>query len=656
MTKRNRFITVLVAMVVAVMLLVAFAPVALADQYLWTKTVPAGTEWVVGETTHLSVLTVEPGASVKAPAGYSISMTVNGVETGQALVSTNSVDLAFVPGTYAGVIVLTVAVATPFDYAPAGPPGTPHVVFPFRQALYVDAAGVQANKSVLPAVVGGTVTNAWAKGVSIASTGQSFNGVYVGGGTFKLDKVNIDFSGNARSDFAGYGAALEASGVGTTLVVDGANIKTKGVARSAVVATNGSNVVVKNSHIETYNGVLPADYIPTIDTGIMRSVPWMLSLSGNVRSTNLLGTDTKAAYINSYIASEGWGVLSTDGCTTPKLTAINSTIAILGEDGYGSYGIGDATERFLGCTFDVGTYATISRGSFLFYGDSDAATVAQLNTDLGLGLSAAELAALPVKQTIVNSDRFGIMWHGGGTLDVSGGTIFNTKETTFLDKGQTIAVTVDGSKGAKLLPGNGVIMQLMDDDDPGPVFPAMTNTGVYNEPADPPALDASHNNYAAGPMDAVATFSSIALKGNFYNSYRGGMGPAGPFPGAPMVSNSKNLALTFNNVKVTGVITASAAKHAISTITAADYKYLGEVTNTPGAAINNGVIVKLAKGSLWTITGTSYLTSLTIEQGSKLTAAKGFNVSMTVNGLGKPIRTGTYAGAIVLKVTPKTVH
>ena len=61
----------------------------------------------------------------------------------------------------------------------------------------------------------------------------------------------------------------------------------------------------------------------------------MLSLLGNCLATNLLGTNTQASYINSYIGAEGWGVLSTDGCTTPTLTAINSTIAITGFDGYG---------------------------------------------------------------------------------------------------------------------------------------------------------------------------------------------------------------------------------------------------------------------------------------------------------------------------------
>jgi hypothetical protein len=51
---------------------------------------------------------------------------------------------------------------------------------------------------------------------------------------------------------------------------------------------------------------------------------------------------------------------------------------------YGSYAIGNATERFLGDHFDVGTYATINRGGAVLYGDTPSA-VAALNWSLGLG-------------------------------------------------------------------------------------------------------------------------------------------------------------------------------------------------------------------------------------------------------------------------------
>jgi hypothetical protein len=654
MGRGSRFITVLVAVAAAIVLLVSLAPAALAMQFIPAKTVAAGETWVINETTRVNVLTVAEGATLTVPEGFALTLTASRVETGQALVTTAGLATALRPGVYS-YAVLTVAQANMVPYYTSGPPGTPPslaATFPFRQALYVDAAGVGEGKSVLDAVVGGRVTDAFANNVNITSTGENFAGIFVGGGTYAINDATISFTGNGRSDFIGTGAAIVGTG-GATVVVDGADIRNRGVARPGIVADGGANVIVKNSHIHTYSGVLPADYVGTIDTLQMRSVPWMLGLSGNVRATNLLGTNTKASYINSYIASEGWGVLSTDGCTTPKLTAINSHIAT-GADGYGSYGIGDATERFLGCTFDVGTYATISRGSFLYYGDSDRAAVAQLNTDLGLGLTADELAALPEQKTVVNSDRFGIMWHGGGTLDISGGTVFNTKEATLLDKGQAITITVDGSEGAKLNPENHVIMQVMDDDDAGPnMAEGGATSNTYVEPTAPAEREADHNLYLADSTDAVATFSNITLAGDFYNSTRGGM-VAGPF--GPPSSSSKNLGLTFDNATITGVISASTATHTgHTTIPAADYRYLGAVTNTPAPSVNNGVIVSLTDGSKWIVTGSSYLTSLSLETGSSIGAPIGSSVSMTVNGQARLFRPGTYTGAIVLTVTPLTV-
>lgn len=93
----------------------------------------------------------------------------------------------------------------------------------------------------------------------------------------------------------------------------------------------------------------------------------------------MLGTDTKATYINTSIASEGWGALSTDSGQDGQLTAIDSRVTNTGgEGGYGSYAIGNATERFLGDRFDVGTYATINRGGDVYYGDSTPSAVASL--------------------------------------------------------------------------------------------------------------------------------------------------------------------------------------------------------------------------------------------------------------------------------------
>jgi hypothetical protein len=77
------------------------------------------------------------------------------------------------------------------------------------------------------------------------------------------------------------------------------------------------------------------------------------------------------------------------------LVTVNSVVANTGASGYGTYVIGDATEYLLGTRFDVGSYATIFTGGTATYGDSDTATVAALNSSLGL--TGAELAAYQMR-------------------------------------------------------------------------------------------------------------------------------------------------------------------------------------------------------------------------------------------------------------------
>jgi len=596
-------------------------------------TVAAGETDVITTTTHLCRLTIASGATLTSTEGTSLTLTVNGVETGSALTETGGTDTVLVPGTYSGDVVLTVTEEFPVDFG--------KLVFPFRQALFVDGEGVDAGRSVLAAVTGGRVTDSEADGINIRSNGEAFDGVYVDEGEYTLENPNITLDGNGRSDFVGYGAAVVGSGKQTKLVLDHAHISNHGTVRTGIVATEGSNVVVKNSSIRVRNGELPSGYISTVNTELMEDAPWMLGISGDVRATNLLGEGTKATYINSTIASEGWGALSTDNGSHGQLTAIDSTVANTGEDGYGSYAIGKATERFLGDQFNVASYATINRGGDVTYADSTHKAVAALNEELELGLSKREIAALPVRPTVINSRRFGVMWHGAGSAHVKGGTRLNSRKTTFLDKGQAVEVTVDGSEGAQLNPGNGVLMQLMENDDPGPVMVEgnLVNAGVYTEPTGEVVKDSGFDVTEAQAEDAQASFSDISLSGNFYNGFRG------------TESSAKNLDLAFDDSRLTGVISASEAHHAISEIDSSEYRQMGEVTNTPSEVVNNGVIVDLEGASRWTVTGTSYLSNLTVGSGAKVTAPKGESVTMTVDGVATAIVPGTtYTGQITLSV------
>jgi hypothetical protein len=597
------------------------------------KLVDANSTWVVDTTTKLSKLTIGDGSTITAPDGYSVTLSVNGV--GKTIE----------PGTYEGDVVLSITKQNVVEYSNA------NLTHYFRQGLYVDSTGVVDAKSVKAVVVGGKVTTDSAVNVKINSDEESFNGIYVAGGTYNVKGTKIDFTGNGGNDFAGFGAGIMATGSDTTLVVDSADVQTHGAIRPAIIAANGSNLVVKNSNIKTENGILPADYKPNVQLGLMKSAPWMLGISGNCRATNVLGSGTTSTYINSSVASEGWGVLSTDDCSNVKLTSINSNISITGNSGYGAYAIGDAVDTFYGSKINTPDYSMIITGGTGIFGASTSENVQTANNSLKLGLTSNEMKALKETQTTVKSDRFGVMCHGSGNIYVKDGTTFDTGETTFLIKGTNANINVDGSKGAQLKTGNGVLLQLMDNDDPGPVMTdgVMYNTGVYHEPTGDATLDTAHNTTTVtSGTDTIANFSNITLNGNFYNSTRGGTST--DMTGKE-VNLAKNLSLNFDNTKITGVISSSNAKHAIYTITSDEYKQLGEVTNAPAAAINNGAIVSLTNGSTWTVTGNSYLTSLTIADGAKITAPDGYKVTMKVNGSETNISSGTYKGEIELIVT-----
>ncbi|MEP9385162.1 hypothetical protein [Nocardioides sp. KR10-350] len=589
-------------------------------------TLDPGQTWQITGTTVLRKLVVPTGASVTAPDGKVVVMTVNGVEAGGVLDSTAGTATVIGPGTYRGNVVLHVVDAN--DVAWAG------LTYPERQAVYVGADGVDRTKSVLDAVRG-RVGDDTAVGTSVSSTGQNFTGYYVADRDYTIKGARIGESGNGRSDFAGYGAGIVADG--SRLEVDDSQIQNTGAARVGLLAANGANVVVKRSRIHTEGTALPSDYQPTVDLAQMRSAPWMLGIAGTARATNITGENTKATYIGSDVSSNGWGVLSTDSGSNAQLTSINSYVHTTTNTGYGAYAIGNATDRFLGSQVDVGTYGAIVTGGSVEYGDTTPGAVSTLNESLDLGLSAAEIHKLGTRRTTVDSDGWGVMWHGQGTATVTGHTVINTKRSTFLDKGQQVAIDVDGSDGARLNPRNGVVLQMMQNDDPGPVMVdgKLVNAGVYTEPTSAPTKDSTFDVTTVHNTDAVADFTDIDLAGDFYNGMREG----------------KNMALTFDGSTVRGVISSSVTKHNQSTITSADYRQLGVVSNTTGAVVNNGVIVDLTGHSTWTVAGTSYLSKLTIDSGSKVVAPKGKQVTMTVDGVATPIAAGTYTGNIALNVS-----
>jgi len=691
MAVNKKFIMTSVIMFVSLMLMMPFAATErTAIAATASKNLEAGSTWVVNETTNLTSLTIAEGAKITAPAGYRVTLTVDGVETGQVLETWEGVNYKFAPGAYQGDIVLTVAKASDLivagrgggmpggegGAAPGAGGGMPGAaggaggapgagggmpgaaggagaagggsptIYPIRQALYLDAKGIDYDKSVLAAVKGKKPAGFDINNIEIKSKGTlykdatspggtGFNGIYAAGGVYNIKNVKIDFFGDGRSDFQGYGSAIVADGKGTKLFMDNVTIKTQGVVRAGIIAKGGSEVVVKNSNIETRNGVLPPGYVASMDTSQMRSTLWISGMKGNVRATSLMGAGN-ATYINSTISSEGWGALSTDGTSGAYLNVVNCKVNITGEEGYGNYNDPDAHVAYYGCEFNMATFASVIGSGDVYYGDSTPESLAGMNEKFKLGLTAEEIKSITKKSTVINSKKYGVMWHrSGNPLTVDGGTVFNTAKSTFIISGVPAVIKMDGSKGARINAGNGVIMQVMSDDQPAD----MSSKGYYEEPASAPKAIEGFDNTSTKDA-ATANFSNLDLKGDFYNSVGWGK-----------LTDKLNMALNFNKAGITGVISASESHHPSPKITVDNNTLFHSITDTARPAVNNGVIVNLTNGSTWTVTGTSYLTSLAIAEGSTVTAPQGKKVTMTVNGIKTEIKAGKYSGKIELTVT-----
>lgn len=220
------------------------------------------------------------------------------------------------------------------------------------------------------------------------------------------------------------------------------------------------------------------------------------------------------------------------------------------------------------------------------------------------------------------------MVSGSGEINVEGNTQIHTNEAFVMNMGQSgLVVNVDGSEGAEIHVDNGIILQVMDSDSPGP------SGKPYTEPTEDPVKEASFEP-ASLDSAAVSNFSNIELVGDFFNSV-----------GYTKTTGMLNMAVNFDNATVTGVISSASADHLQDEmyVNEQDYKLFGVLIHTPCPAVNNGVIVSLTNGSVWNVTGDSYLTSLTTDTTAVIngTVTVGGEVVDTTIG-------GTWVGDIVV--------
>ena len=634
----------IVSVAVLTLLALVLLPMSFAAES-GSKSVAAGASWQVEKTTALSELTVGEGASITAPAGHYVTLTVDGVER----------DIK--PGNYRGKVVLTITDPIEMNVNSAmSHSKTPPEI---RAAIFVDNGKVVPSKSVAAGVVGGEMTDTEAKNITITSKGEKFNGIIITGDSkYTLESPEINVEGMGGSDMTGWGAAVMAAGK-SDVTLNHAHIVSKGVVRNALFVGGNAVVHVNDSTIEAYNGVPKADTPKDEGAGAsigatMYEAPWVLGLSGNLRATNIVENGT-VYYNNSHFKSQGWGVLSTDGPTHIRMYVTNSTIENL-ESGYGAFTIGDCLDTFSHDTFNV-------------------ADVGVIVTGFG--------SAYVTDGTVMNSRRFGFLMHTNdgkfGSVKIDKGSEINSRSAVFMIKGRGVKIDVDN---ARLNPGNGILIEAIPNDDPlvggygtratvdamldgTPGSEKITRGGGPGGGAPAGGAPAGGAPAGGGAPAAGGSGGGGGAPGGLDYSDSGGRmsGPVmAAFKGVTLLGDIVNartgqggMEITLESSTLKGAITTAVAEPAshqkpVKTL----YYMMSEVKNIYQPTKDKyGLKVSLDGSSKWTIDQTSYLTGLDLATGATVTTPSGFSLKMTVDGVEKPIQAGSYTGKIVLSVTPE---
>ena len=603
---------------------------------LETKTV-TGT-WLVEETTHLYDLTIAEGAALKAPEGKFIAMTVDGIGCDPK------------PGRYHGDIILTVAET--YHMAPHALMRLNNISREFTDAVVIESGKVIAEKGVPALIQEGTVTGEKAEGVYISSTAESFNGILVTGDQPYLVKYcKMELDGFGANDFMGVGSAVAAIDT-ADVTIDGCDFTVNGVTRCAVHVGGDSHVTVKNSRIQNTSP----------DSDWLGDFSWACGFLGTNRLCQLCDNGT-VVYDNCDLISNGWGILSIDG--TDKYNDMlvkNSRLTLSGprSHGYGAFCIGGNHVRFEGCDVNVTGYPLMLRGMM----------------DKG----RAEIV-----DSKIRGRRFGLLAMGDThSVLTLAGSDFETDKSTMVFKGS--ATTVNITETA-MRPGNGVILQLMDNDESG-----MTGQDFKIPVGEADKAIEGRDLTTAGEDDINMTLTACRLTGDFFNSTtniqankRSTQGGFGKFhdtligtgqghneptkdgkiadgPDAPKpdedkpkmvmkdLDTPKNLGLTLVDTTITGII-SSATQHyreGLTLIDESNRREMSNITQKAAPTVNNGVIVSLDRTSRWTVTGTSYITALELAPGAVVDAPEGKTLKVTLDGKAIDLAPGRFAGKLVL--------
>lgn len=559
--------------------------------------------------------------------------------------------------------------------------------YDYDAALYVTADGIDEAESSTDRINGGSYDETGADGITIEDSESGNNGVMVVDAEYTIKNSIFNFLTNADGtdtcDFSGKGTVLAAFGENAKLTVEDSEIHTSGVATMPVFADSGSVVSLHNVTLQSDGGTLYKDYLNTPDQQLMVAPPWILGIMGTARGTNMEGDDTTTNVTDSETSAGAWAVLSTDAGSNMYLNVYNTSLTLNNQDesaaaalqadggqisetldnpytenygsGYGTYAIGNAVETFAGSELNVGTYATIFTGGTATYTDIKAGETYELKNSAGETTETYE--AQEDKNTVINSDTFGFMFHQGeNNITIENGTEVNSAYATFLVKtgssDETMTATVDNAA----INNGGVLIQVMDNDDAttGGMMdaddPANTNGGQMNfKPVHEESAGFTTDAAEAAEQVQTFTFTNGTYDGNIYNASGSDglngsaldvtLGEGAVLNGAAAttsaihVSYDGSVALkadggyAFDNADDAA---AYAGQYQLTSYSINEYFNMGQVANMINDNGANAINMTLDGDAVWNVSGTSAISALTINGDAQVVIPD--DVTLTVGG------------------------
>ncbi len=477
-------------------------------------------------------------------------------------------------------------------------------------------------------VWGGEVTNKSADGIYVTSSAPDFCGVIVDGESkYTVSNARFDLTGPGSDDFMGMGSAVAAFGR-ARVEINNTMMNLSGVTRCAVHVGGESVVVCNDCEITNWS--------PEHDMG---DWSWGIAVRGTNRLTQL--TDNGTLYFNRCrLLTNGWGVCSVDGSTYANMFFKDSKLTLTGPDahGYGAFCIGPTHIRYDHTEVDVYGYPIFLMGM---------GGVATFDVYNGSVIRGRRFGAL-----VMNDDN-GVLTIKDSTIDVG--------KSVFVVKGS--ATTIRAER-AVLKSGSGVLLQLMDNDEIGFCtggFPVPVGlSDVYTEGRSLTDEDPQ--------LNVVFEMKDMFAEGHIFNSTTDlrqcqkaerppVMGlPDGepedmpPLPvetaperhGGDDLKGAKNLVVKLDNANVKGLISAAGAEYSpgVTVINEYNREELSNITQYAAPPVNNGVIVCMVNGAVWTVPGECWLTALEVQAGSAVKAVDPKKLRVFVDGEEIRFRTG----------------